>query len=302
MTAAFIGFLGVVAGALLTSWLNYGMERNRRRAEARVAAHLVSTELEKGSITLNSAVEADEWWSGEHSTQLWKANATTLAVEVPRELLEELAHAYSLLEIWDQRRSLAKSEKLDEGTVGRMKKNRAQIDGLVNRLKAAVHPSPLRRAARPLKLTMGAATIILACGLAYAAFVPRVELTDASIAAALEAELPEQATVDCRHSSGRWLCDATYPQARQSCSATQPHHQASARLAAARPGLVNGRCHRSPSVRRPESFEVGEGPAEPIATRSPEEIALRSHEAAIKLSPEETSYVTRAWEWLTEGE
>ncbi len=42
MIAALIGFIGVIAGALLTGWLSHRAEKERRRLEAGVASRPAS--------------------------------------------------------------------------------------------------------------------------------------------------------------------------------------------------------------------------------------------------------------------
>jgi hypothetical protein len=299
VTVAVVGFIGVIAGALITAWFNQRAEKDRRRATARVAAHLIATELEQGTIRLRSSAKAGEWWSVNLSTELWKKNAPALAAEIRRSLLEELARAYSLFEVWDQKRASAGAGELEEVTVQRLETNAAQIDSVAERLKTAVRRPVATRAARPLQAALALGAFLLVCGLLYAASVPRTELTDASIATSLEVELPE-AVVGCSSNADQWLCEVSYPPGR-GCRIVHPQSQSTSLLVENRPSLGDGSCGAG-AEQRARSYEVVEGADGPVATPSQVEIEQVMHEAGIQLSPPKSSYFTRARKWFFQGD
>jgi hypothetical protein len=97
MTAALIGLIGVVAGALLAGLANYEVERRKRLDAARAAGLLIADELQVAVRRLKSAT-ADEWWAGELPTEAWKTNLKDLVHVLPDSVREDLRDAYNIIE------------------------------------------------------------------------------------------------------------------------------------------------------------------------------------------------------------
>jgi hypothetical protein len=101
MTAAVVGVVSVIAGALLGGVLNYQLARSRQRALARAARRRIAAELKLVADRLKSAADTGKWWSGALPSDTWKATVNDLAVEVKRDLIDELTDAYALVELWN---------------------------------------------------------------------------------------------------------------------------------------------------------------------------------------------------------
>jgi hypothetical protein len=309
VVVALIGFIGVVAGSLLTGWLNHRAEKGRRRLEARVAAQLIAAELDIAAIKIKSAIKAHDWWPGELPTEQWRANGPALAREVESELLEELAATYTLLETWVLERRGAGAHGLPANLLGELSEHQSKVGYLATRLKDAV-PAPLSaKAPNPIPILGGAiaiSAVIVAIGaLGYAVLVPRAETTDASIATALEQELPGKETVYCSHNADRWYCHVSYPkQRRGGCQVAQTKLQSTSSLVSQPTGNGGGSCRRSTTAKLPTSYEVGAGDDGLIASPRVNE-ALRKELSkriqsppAKELETDKTSLVTRMFRSL----
>lgn len=304
MIAALIGFIGVVAGALLTGWLNHRAAKGRRRLEAGVAAQLIAAELDIAAIKLKSAIEASDWWPGELPTEQWRANGPALAREVEGRLLEELAATYTLLETWALERRSARKQELPANLLDELSENQSKVKYLAERLKKAVPPPSSGKVPKPIRILTGAipiAAVILAVGaLGYAVVVPRAETTDASIAAALEQELPGKEIVYCSHNADRWFCNVSYPKHRRGgCQVVRAELRSTVSLVSQPRGNGGGSCQRSNAAKRPISYEVGAGDDGLVASPRVNEILRK--ELAKKIQPppakeletDKTSLITR---------
>lgn len=317
MTAAVIGFIGVVAGALLTAWFSRRAEKAKRRGEACVAATQIARELENVVLEIESAIKAPGWWSGRLSTDKWKAHGAALANEIDEDLFERLTIAYDQIEAWEREKE--KPEKPFLAYRGELEKNREQFKELAGRLGGAVKHSIGEKVAKPIAVASGLIGLALVGLLSYAAVVPRIEMTDSSIAAALERELPgERDVVGCSHSADRWNCEAGYLEAPGSgCRAADRSFQPVS-LLVQRPAGAGKSCGRR-GARPPEDYVVRPGDEYPIANRSAADIARqmrtdklgqkkspkradsrrsKSLERPLELAPSETSYAERAVDWL----
>ncbi len=264
VTAALIGLIGVVAGALLTGWLNHRTEKGKRHLEASVAAQLVAAELEIASIKLKSATNANEWWPGELPAEQWRKNGPSLAGEVGEELLGELAATYALLEIWILEQRAAKANGIPADLLSALEENQEKIEGVATRLKNAMPPPSSGQAPKSIRFFAGAiavGAVILAVGaLGYAALVPRAETTNAAIAAALEQELPGEEIVYCSHNADRWHCGVSYPkQRRGGCRVAHAELRPTSSLVSQPTRDGGDSCRRSDAAKFPISFEVGAG-------------------------------------------
>jgi hypothetical protein len=296
MTAAVIGVIGVVAGALLGGLLNYQAERSRRRALACVAGNLIAAELNLAAKRVEGVIQGEGWAPVDFPTQVWKENAGALAMEVTPALIDELASAYALLELWDCEKNEGNdlsAEKIDEIT-GEPK----LFKSLATRVQAASRGSGARFG-RPIRVLVGAVALV-AVTVAFLAvlFVPRTETTDATIANALQEQLSGATTVDCSKAEGRWHCDVSYSrQPTGNCPSAATSlgglGQAEVKLVSSQSG-----CSLPGVATEPSSYDVAEGSDGPVATPSPGQIERSIHRAAIQLDPPEKSFAERAISWL----
>lgn len=101
MTAALIGLIGVIAGALLGGLVNAWVERRRQRTAAWVAARLIAAELDVVERRVSSAIQNKNWWPGELPTNAWKAQLANLASGPAS--LTKLVAAYEKIELLERR-------------------------------------------------------------------------------------------------------------------------------------------------------------------------------------------------------
>jgi len=255
MAAAVIGFLGVLAGALLTNWLNHQEERARLRRSAIVGAQMIAAELESAAIELQSGAQEDEWWSGELTTEHWRTHRNVLAEEVGPELIRELAAAYQLIEAWNREWREPRPEKPAPKLREELTTQSRQVKCLAMRLKKAVRRRPVgNKAAAAISLV---GTVILIVALGYAALVSRPVTSDTSIARALDQKLSGKQVVYCSQAADRWFCNVSYAHPRLSTCQVGAKVATSSSLLVARPvDSGSGSC-RHP--RKPTKFVVAKG-------------------------------------------
>jgi hypothetical protein len=78
MTAALIGLIGIIAGALLGGLLTFGVEASKRRKTAYAAGSLIATELIIVIERMISAIPErgdPVRWEGDLPTTAWDARA-----------------------------------------------------------------------------------------------------------------------------------------------------------------------------------------------------------------------------------
>jgi hypothetical protein len=285
---AVIGVIGVVVGALVAGLLSARAEREKARGRSRVAGSLIASELETSRVRLKGAHEDGRWWSAELSTRSWQEQGGALAEEAGGDLIDALVAAYDVLESWDddRRRCADITPLLDD--------LKTQVDGLPNlirRTKEVGRPPIGARLKPPLRLLGFVALAVSLVALAIAAFAPRPELTDASIAGALQDQLVRGALVDCSKAEDRWHCDVSYPRAVGRCN-----RQAMYRSPTAAELVALESTHECPVGRAGKelSYDVGTGADGPVATASQGQ-RERQRQAAryLSLSPPETNLFTR---------
>lgn len=279
MTAAIIGFIGVIAGSLITAWFDRRAERSRRRAEARVASQLIASEIANAVIEIESALEGETWWSGELPTKQWKDNAAALAAVANPELIAVLADVYLQIEAWERTR-VEEGPELSPASRTELEGHQKELEFFAEKTRNAVGWEPtnpivkriLPVAKRAAGIVVALAVVLGAVALVYAAFVPREEVTDSSIAAALERELPGDGEIaSCSHRADRWLCNVSYPNRTSACQANRSNLRPVAlpvewSTAGDRP------CPRAKTANPPTSFQVAIGDERPVATPRPNRI------------------------------
>jgi hypothetical protein len=294
MAAALIGVIGVILGALVTALLSFRAEANRRRGEARVAARLIAGEINAASIRAGAYASAKRWGADEISTKQWRENGPALAAELSGATLERVLNAYDLIESWESKRGRCVGQPVDEKDIPALEKDEKALAALSASLKDAISRPFLARAPG---LVWGLGCLaLLAVGvvIATALLVPRAEMTDSSIAAALGSEFQGEAFVSCSHSADRWHCDVGYP--REGCQAADSLRSPATLLVAQRKsGQQSKSCGggTQPPLAT-GSYEVADGPEGPVATLDPDEIAREKFRQAFLLEVSDPSYLDRA--------
>lgn len=132
MTAAFVGLIGVIAGALLGGLLNAALERQRRKVAAKGAGWLIAAELDSTVRRIESALDSGQWWRGDCPTEAWQNHAKDLAFEASRPLRE--SSTISPPDEWSE-----PHESTDEEPVPASSEvvDRSELPSLLERLAAA---------------------------------------------------------------------------------------------------------------------------------------------------------------------
>lgn len=294
MAAALIGVIGVILGALVTALLSFRAEANRRRGEARVAARLIAGEIDAASIRIGAYATAKRWGADEISTKQWQENGPALAAELPGATLERVLNAYALIESWESKREQCAGGAVVEKDIAKLSQDQRSLSTFSASLKDAISRPVLARAPG---LVWGLGLFaLLAVGvvLATALLVPRAEMTDSSIAAALGSKFQDETFVSCSHSADRWHCDVGYP--RESCQVAGSLRSPATLLVAQRKsGQQSKPCGGgAPPPLATGSYEVADGPRGPVATLDPDEIAREKFRQAFRLEVSDPSYLDRA--------
>lgn len=201
MTAALVGLLGVIAGALLGGVVNYSVDRKKQRAAAQVAALLIARELRAAATKMGSAVTTKGWWQGCLPTGE-KHRLQQVAFGMPA-VLAPVTDAYGIIAIWN---AAGRKEPPD---LVRVAEGCKAIEGAQGHLERAMRPNPLPRwrwaARRPVQV---AATMLVVLGALVGLVVQRPDLDEVSVASAIEFALGENAVVECDRLGDDWLCTA----------------------------------------------------------------------------------------------
>jgi hypothetical protein len=300
MTAAVIGVIGLIAGALITGLLDYRAARSNRRTRARVAGNLIATELELAIKRLDLARDKNRWWGQDFPSERWKANADALAVDVRRTLIDELAEAYAMLESWNLERAEGRDPVPNATQIKEIKDHRTRLNALKCRLRSEVRAPLSARVYKPIRFTAVAiAAVVVATPFLIAGFVQRPVLTDATIAAALQEKIAGPELVNCSDTTDRWVCDVTDSSPR--CRVEVGRSAAVARTvyatyAAKGAGAGCGGGNGSGTI------EVGEGPDGPVAVAKTSQIERQMHASAVRLDMPEKGWFERTFSRLFEDE
>jgi hypothetical protein len=293
MAAALIGVIGVILGALITALLNFRAEANKRRGEARVAASLIAREIDVAGIRMGAYVTAKKWGTDKISTEQWRKNGSALAAELPGATLERVLNAYALIESWESKRTRCAGQPVAERDIEKLDQDQKSLSTFSADLKGAI-PRPALARASGLVWALGLfSLLVVGVVFAIALFVPRAEMTDSSIAAALESKLHNETFVSCSHSADRWHCDVGYPQ--KGCRVAESLRNPTALLVVQRESVQkNKHCGGGPQSRSATvTYKVAEGPNGPVATLDPDEIAREKFRQAF-LNVSDPSYFDRA--------
>jgi hypothetical protein len=103
MSAALIGLIGVVAGALLGGVVNSRLELHKRRTAALASGRLIANELASIESRMRAARNTNEWWEGKLPDEMWVKHAKALAVDIRSSLVDDnLAVVYRNIAIWNE--------------------------------------------------------------------------------------------------------------------------------------------------------------------------------------------------------
>jgi hypothetical protein len=298
MSVALIGLMGVIAGALIGGWMNTRLEQRRRVLDAREAQSLIAAELDDAATRLQIAIRADEW--SPLPSGRWREGARPLLVAVDREIGGALNSAYGVIQAWDaesgNRKGQAPTDQ-EKTDFGRAEK---EFRKLSKRLEDEDLKPPRESRQRGLRTAITVvAGLVVGAVLVYAAFVPRPDLTDQTIASALQSKLGGGALVACSENEDGWLCHASPPPRRRPTCGTQADTRAPRSQAELAVLVANSRCSKTPQS--PVKFEVAEGSDGPLAMPTANSVRALSYldKLVTQLAEPEESAAGSFWDRLT---
>jgi hypothetical protein len=308
MTAAIIGLIGVVVGALLGGLTNAWVERRKRSAQAEAAGRIIAGDFEIAEKQLGSAIEEDGttvWWLGDLPTEGWKTNVKDLALAAPPNILRNVTRAYGILESHNLDLRAAKGQggpDADELAISKGSITDTRVE-----LESRLDSGSLRTPTRTTKAMLIAVVVFLGLLVAGASLLGAVinshpDVNATSVAAALENRLGPNALADCDPSGGDWKC-TVYRLAgpRSTCALTAAALRTSAArsraLASAKPPARD--CRETAQQRINVTRDSGQlFASKPLSGRR--EAGKRARAAlagAIGPLPAR-SPIDRAWDWL----
>lgn len=219
MTAAVVGLLGVIAGALFGGVVKSRADRRLRRVEVVATARIMAIELRSTVVTLLSAKDAGEWWPGEFPVWLWNAKSLAVSYDLDKASLEEVENAYAILRNWNATTRLMRQA----GSLGPVPEDiktalewdakkvaiaASILDREEDRLRSKREDERLR-----IRGGLGVA-VVLALGVAVFLLAQTVpDRSDAAVSHSLERALGTGYLADCDAAANEWACQvvATAP-------------------------------------------------------------------------------------------
>lgn len=226
VSAAIIGAVAVIVGAVFTGVASDIIERRKRRSAGRAAALAIAAELDLLASKLDSAAapgdeqaaDADAthelgWWVGVPPISAWRSSFDALAAVAPRELIRFVATAYGQAESWQAERGQAGDLPPNAAQVVQLKKDvelaeRARDDlnlfatasGWRKALRWTPDEPGWRKAVRwtPALLAISAFAIFLA--------VPRDDINTQTVATAVEQAYGPMSVAECDQVVSHWSC------------------------------------------------------------------------------------------------
>jgi hypothetical protein len=229
-TAAVIGLVGIIAGALLAGLLTIEVERRKRQKLAWIAGRMISSELKVVRTRVKSSVPEDSlatWWSGMLPTDSWKAHAGDLAPAVTRNRFGQLAVLYADIGAVDVSRKIAETKIEAERANGETPSG-AVIDPERQTLSELAENIEMTRTelANDLgepknpRLTPGllqrifdfsflivAPVLLFALAALFVFVIPQPDVNATTVSMALESSLAPTALADCRPDASDWSCN-----------------------------------------------------------------------------------------------
>ena len=158
MTAALIGLIGVIAGALLAGVANYWVESRRRRATAYAAGTLIVTQLTTVERRMTSASTKKQRWKGALPLDFWAEHANALAYDVRPRIFENVAGAYQLIDSWN-------TDTSADIDWAELDKDRAKLSGVRDSLQGELRRLHTDRPKRAIARQLGLLSIAVAVAL-----------------------------------------------------------------------------------------------------------------------------------------
>jgi hypothetical protein len=230
--AAVIGLIGLIAGAIVTGFLNLVLGEREKRARARVAAQLITDELTAADKKLVSAIDATlqapaaedgerigfGWWLGDLPVDAMREFQPDLATSASPGLRKMLASAYRICVSRNDEHAAARTTPA--GPKGDLQEDRQSLEKVRQQLEAA---PKLRAPSQKLRATRRIAALIvsiLVLALVLAALlVPRPDVNAATVASALQSRLGHDALVECSPRGSEWSCRDYSLSAKVACPA-----------------------------------------------------------------------------------
>ncbi len=194
MAVALVGLIGVVAGAFVGGWMDSRLDERRRTEDAVEARNLIAAELEDAAIRLESAAAANQWIPA-LSVRSWGDGRKRLVAAVDHHTRDELTSSYGAIEAWNGESSDREGKALTDDERSAFGGASKAFMSLAAKLKK---PSPEMKRRRRLRAVgaVAGATVVVALGISV--LVPRPDLTDQTVASALQSKLGAGALAACR--------------------------------------------------------------------------------------------------------
>jgi hypothetical protein len=291
VSVALVGLVGVIAGALLGGLMSFRLERSKQLMAARVARSLIVAELEGATIRMTSAVTTGKWFSLKLPTETWREMAGALSPAIDDDLGQRLSDAYGQIEVWNAEKTFGviAGQQRDE-----LKADRDSLQKYSKQLREATLKPRGLQLQKPARIGVLVAAVAVATALSMTALAPRPNLTDETVAAALQAKLGEKAMVACVERDGGWSCEASAVREPQR---TCPSHVAARSRGAARSELASfvkvSRCSKVPV-----EYVVAEGAEDLVATQSPSEVERAIRRQRWQVDEPEKSWAARVVDFL----
>jgi hypothetical protein len=298
MTAAIIGLLGVVVGALLSGVASDLLERRKRRATALAAARAIATELRVAHAKFESAtkpVRSPSWWVGIPVTTAWQGQLSLLAAKAPNKVVDETARAYAQIESWIGERDAANAA----GATAPSDQQRTELNALLGNLETAivlldcfVSSPPGKRRREVIRIAISAAVVLTVFAFLTMLFLPRADVTASTVAAAVERLEGPSSFVECDRAGSHWDCDVTHlSRPRRLCGVTADMAEVAALTSVVRESNCGSRA--------PPVHETVDKIGNELAVHATPGSAERSAIGALRLTPEsKDNLFLRVWRAL----
>jgi len=220
MTAAMVGLLGVIAGALLGGVVKSRADRRLRRVEVVATARIMAIELRSTALMLRTAGTSGEWWVGDLAVGLWDAKSLAVAYDLDESSLADVENSYALLRNLNaSRRSITEAEKQrkpTEDTKSGLGTYATMVDKAASVLDKEACGLRSKRRNERLWIRGGLAGVVV-LALVVAGWLVLVQTvpdrSEPAVSHALETALGTGYLADCDGAGNDWACQvfATAP-------------------------------------------------------------------------------------------
>jgi hypothetical protein len=225
MSAALIGALGAIVGALIFGLATYYVDRRQKREQATPAANQILGELQLAIARLTGAVLARTWWESPLPDEAWNRNWGDLIneldgdVQVDREVKADVERAYGIINSLNGAKGSGAAPRFDEfaKNIAPLEEARGSLIAWQARQETLQKQRRFRYRSYVLIPTISVGVLLVALAL-IALLVNRPDVNQATVSSALQTKLGENTFVDCAPQSSNWLCTVHYLSAsRSSC-------------------------------------------------------------------------------------